>query len=151
MVQIDSAVAKLRLFLAELNNKENHLDAQLRQFRQQINRAPQQAISSRLPLEASLNVMSEVQERLDRTEMERRHLLMIKERANRELEALQLTRQVEDAKNALAKLQSLPSKESETISKIQALEQFINDYSQRAAKAITDIAQRRAAEQEAGS
>ena len=150
MVQIDSAMAKLRLFLAELKNKENHLDAQLRQFRQQINRAPQQAIYSRLPLEASLNVMSEVQERLDRIEMERRHLLMIKERANRELEALQLTRQVEDAKDALAKLQSLPSKESETISKIQALEQFINDYSQRAAKAITDIAQRRASEQEPG-
>ena len=116
MVQIDSAMAKLRLFLAELKNKENHLDAQLRQFRQQINRAPQQAIYSRLPLEASLNVMSEVQERLDRIEMERKHLLMIKERANRELEALQLTRQVEDAKDALAKLQSLPSKESETIS-----------------------------------
>ena len=150
MVQIDSAMAKLRLFLAELKNKENHLDAQLRQFRQQINRAPQQAIYSRLPLEASLNVMSEVQERLDRTEMERKHLLMIKERANRELEALQLTRQVEDAKDALAKLQSLQSKDSETISKIQALEQFINNYSQRAAKAITDIAQRRAAEQESG-
>ena len=106
MVQIDSAVAKLRLFLAELKNKEDHLDAQLRQFRQQINRAPQQAIYSRLPLEASLNVMSEVQERLDRIKMERKHLLMIKERANRELEALQLTRQVEDAKDALAKLQS---------------------------------------------
>ena len=150
MVQIDSAMAKLRLFLAELKNKENHLDAQLRQFRQQINRAPQQAIYSRLPLEASLNVMSEVQERLDRTEMERKHLLMIKERANRELEALQLTRQVEDAKDALAKLQSLQSNDGETISKIQALEQFINDYSQRAAKAITDIAQRRAAEQEPG-
>lgn len=150
MVQIDSAMAKLRLFLAELKNKENHLDAQLRQFRQQINRAPQQAIYSRLPLEASLNVMSEVQERLDRTEMERKHLLMIKERANRELEALQLTRQVEDAKDALAKLQSLRSKDGETTSKIQALEQFINDYSQRAAKAITDIAQRRAAEQEPG-
>lgn len=150
MVQIDSAMAKLRLFLAELKNKENHLDAQLRQFRQQINRAPQQAIYSRLPLEASLNVMSEVQERLDRIEMERKHLLMIKERANRELEALQLTRQVEDAKDTLAKLQSLQSKESETISKIHALEQFINDYSQRAAKAITDIAQRRASEQEPG-
>ena len=150
MVQIDSAVAKLRLFLAELKNKENHLDAQLRQFRQQINRAPQQAIYSRLPLEASLNVMSEVQERLDRIEMERKHLLMIKERANRELEALQLTRQVEDAKNALAKLQSLRSKDGETTSKIHALEQFINDYSQRAAKAITDIAQRRASEQGSG-
>ena len=150
MGQIDSAVAKLRLFLAELNNKEIHLDAQLRQFRQQMNRAPQQAIYVRLPLEASLNVMSEVQERLDRIEMERKHLLMIKERANRELEALQLTRQVEDAKDTLAKLQSLRSNEGETISKIQALEQFINDYSQRAAKAITDLAQQRASEQESG-
>ena len=37
---------------------------------------------------------------------------------------------------------------SETISKINALEQFINEYSQRAAKAITDLAQRRASEQE---
>ena len=80
--------------------------------------------------------------------MERKHLLMIKERANRELEALQLTRQVEDAKDTLAKLQSLRSKEGETVSKIQSLEQFINDYSQRAAKAITDLAQRRASEQE---
>ncbi len=148
MGQIDSAVAKLRLFLAELNNKENHLDAQLRQFRQQMNRAPQQALYAHLPLEASLNVMSEVQERLDRIETERKHLLMIKERANRELEALQLTRRVEDAKDTLAKLQSLRPKESETISKIEALEQFINDYSQRAGKAITDLAQRRASEQE---
>ena len=151
MVQIESAVAQLRLFLAELNNKEKHLDAQLRQFRQQMNRAPQQAIYSRLPLEASLNVMNEVQERLDRIETERKHLLMIKERASRELEALQLTRQVEDAKDALAKLQSLRSKESETASKIQALEQFINDYSRRAAKAITDLAQRRDSEQKPGS
>ncbi len=148
MVQIESAVAKLRLFLAELNNKEKHLDAQLRQFRQQMNRAPQQAIYTRLPLETSLNVMSEVQERLDRTEIELKHLLMIKERATRELEALQLTRQVEDAKDTLAELQSLRSTEGETISKIQSLEQFINDYSQRAAKAITDLAQRRASEQE---
>ena len=150
MVQIDSAVAKLRLFLAELKNKENHLDAQLRQFRQQMNRAPQQAIYSRLPLEASLNVMNEVQERLDRTETERKHLLMIKERASRELEALQLTRQVEDAKDTLARLQASRCKEGETASKIEALEQFINEYSQRAAKAITDLAQRRASEQESG-
>ena len=154
MAELDNAIARLRMFLAEVAAKEKQLDAMARQFRQQLSRAPQQALYAHMPLEASLGVMGEIEERLAGIDVKRKHLNSIKRRAQVELEALQVTQQVEEAKQTLAGLQARAEGASqpgqEMLAEIYALERFINEYSQRAGRTITDIARERASQTGSG-
>jgi len=154
LAELDNAIARLRMFLAEVAAKEKQLDAMARQFRQQLSRASQRALYAHMPLEASLSVMGEIEERLAGAEVERKHLNAIKRRAQVELEAVQVTKRVEEAKQTLADLQAraqgASQQDQETLAEIHALEQFINEYSQRAGRAITDIARERASQTGSG-
>ena len=141
MVQITQATARLRLFLAEIKNREDQLDGMVRQFRNQLSRLPRQAIYGRTTLDLSLAAMAEIQERLDHTQTTREHLLAIKRRAVDELSALEVTQQVEEAKAALQKLRakagSTGEVDAEVAAEIRRLQEFIAESSKRAERAIT--------------
>ena len=141
MVQIRQETARLRLLLAEIIGREEQLDGLVRQFRTQLNRLPRQAIYSRTTLDAAMAAMSEIQERLDHTLMTRQHLEAIKQRASSEFTALELTQQVEQAKDALAELKSKygsePTPEEDASAEMRRLEEFIAEYSKKAERAIT--------------
>ena len=142
MPEMQKAISRLRFLLAVINGKEEELATLARQFQRQLERAPNHSIHGGQPLEATLGVMAEIQERLDSVEKTRRHLTAIKLRAEDELQALDLTNKVEQAKTELAALKtrqvSMEMSEEESLKRIVELEQFIQEASIRAGQAITE-------------
>ena len=141
MVQLRQATASLRLLLAEIRSREEQLDGMIRQFRTQLGRIPRQAIYGGTTLDIALSAMAEIQERLDHSQLARQHLLAIKQKAADELAALELTQQVEEAKDTLkdlkARAASAAQIEEGVAAEIRRLEGFIAEYSKRAERAIT--------------
>ncbi len=135
--QLEKAMANLRIGLAEMENKEAQLDAQISQFRQQLRRVPRQAIYGQASLDASLAAMGEIEERLEDAEAVRRRLLQIKASAAQELEALVVLKQVDEARSKLAELKGSRANDEGTLSDIRRLEEFIAVQGKRAEQAIT--------------
>ena len=135
--QLEKAMANLRIGLAEMQNKEEQLDAQISQFKQQLRRVPRQAMYGQASLDASLAAMGEIEERLANAEAVRRRLLQIKASATQELEALVVLKQVDEAKTKLSALKRSRSTDEETLAEIRQLEEFVAVQGARAGQAIT--------------
>ena len=133
MPEMQKTITKLRFLLATIKGKEEELDVLIRQFQRQMGRAPNAAIHGGSALDATLGAMDEIQERLDAVTRSREHLEAVRDRAQDELRALELTDKVEQAKGELAVLKS-GGGEGE---KIQELERFIQQASLRAGQTIT--------------
>ena len=141
MPEMQKAISELRFLLASLKGKQEELDGLIRQFKRQLDRAPNYAIQVENSLEATLTIMEEIQERLDGVEATRRHLSSITDRARSELQALEITNKIEQAKTELASLRGrnrsggrVPNAEAE---KIEELERFVQEASIQAAQNIT--------------
>ena len=130
-------MANLRIGLAEMEHKEAQLDAQISQFKQQLRRVPRQAMYGQASLDTALAAMGEIEERLANSEAVRRRLLQIKASASRELEALVVLKQVDEAKTKLAELKRSRSTGQGTDAEIRQLEEFIAVQGKRAEQAIT--------------
>lgn len=140
MTQMSQAVANLKLNLAETRAREDQLDAMIRQFETQLARIPRQTMYGGTPLDLALSAMEEVEERLLHAQTTRRHLRSIKERAQAELEALELVQRVEEARANLAQLRSQGSGDTldeDTQAQILQLGEYIAQYSKQAERAIT--------------
>ena len=135
--QLETAMANLRIGLAEMENKEAQLDAQISQFRQQLRRVPRQAIYGQASLDTSLAAMGEIEERLADAEGVRRRLLQIKASASQELEALIVLKQVDEARTKLAGLRRSDATDDATLAEIRQLEEFLAVQGRRAEQAIT--------------
>ena len=139
MQEMSKTIARLRLLLASIKGKEEELSSTRRQFQRQLEGAPNFAIQGN-PLDATLSIMSEIQERLDDADVMREHIEAIRARAEAELEALELTNKIEQAKSDLATLKAREDSgdagEPER-QEIQELERFIKEASLRAGQAIT--------------
>lgn len=139
--EMQNAISSIKLVLAEAAREEAGLESMRRQFERQLQRATSTPVYGRTSLGASLNVMSEVQERLTKVEMMLHHLRMIKEKAASELEALVLTSKVEEAKEELAalerKLHDGEAEDESACQEIERLKAFITESSIRAGEAIT--------------
>ena len=136
--EMQKAITGLRLLLAMIRGKEEELEDLAQQFKRQLDRAPRHAIHGGNPIEATLSIMGEIQERLDGVVKTRQHLAMVKRQAEDELQALNLTGRIEEAKTELALLRANPeSRTSAESERIAELERFIQEASIRAAEAIT--------------
>ena len=135
--QLEKAMANLRIGLAEMQHKEEQLDAQISQFKQQLRRVPRQAMYGQASLEASLAAMGEIEERLADAEGLRRRLLQIKASTTQELEALIVLKQVDEAKNKLAALKRSRATDEGTLAEIRQLEEFLAVQGRKAEQAIT--------------
>ena len=78
-------MAALRLYLAEIQNKESQLDAVINQFRTQLRRLPRQVLYGKTGLDPSLSAMGEIEERLDDAMDNHRRVLEIKKSSLEEL------------------------------------------------------------------
>ena len=144
--QLQQAMATLRIGLAEIQNKETQLDTMISQFRTQLRRLPRQVVYGSTSLDASLAAMGEIEERLADAQVTRRRLLAIKKTATEELTALELVKQVDEARRSLSDLRNAARGSAEddaTIGDIRRLERFIAEYSKRAEQAITTDYQER--------
>jgi hypothetical protein len=144
--KIDITIARLRLLLADITAKEQQYTGARQQFREQLRRAVEFSIYGDGSLESSLGSMAEIQQRITAAEGALRDLGLIRARAERELESLQLTKRIEAAK---AELQELVARQREleqagTLgtdgeelgAKIRELRQQINEASEQAARTL---------------
>jgi hypothetical protein len=102
--QIDVTIAKLRLLLADVSAKEQQYTSVRQQFRDQLRRAIDYSIYGDGSLDGTLGLMAEIQQRIASAEGTLRDLSLIRARAERELESLQLTKRIEAAKTELRHL-----------------------------------------------
>ena len=136
--QLEQAMANLRLSLAEIRAKEDHLDALINQFQTQLRRLPRQVVYGQASLDLSLAAMGEIEERLDDAVVTRRRLLAIKDTATQELEALQLLKRVDEARSKVAGLKNSATPGEGIETEIRQLEAFIAANSRQAEQAITE-------------
>ncbi|HZR97820.1 MAG TPA: hypothetical protein VFE37_03880 [Chloroflexota bacterium] len=163
MQKIEVMIARLRLILADTTAKEQQLATLRRQLREQSERLVTYSLYGDAELDRCLALMADVEQRLTQAETSSRHLQRIRERAQRELDSLLLTKGVEEAKARLAALQDqkaqieqalldvaapgaarvdlasaakLQAAESALDEEIRRLQHDINEASERAARSI---------------
>ena len=146
MQKIDVTIARLRLLLADVAAKEEQYGAMQRQFRDRLRKAIEYSVYGDAPLDGTLGVMNEVQQRIAQADATLRDLKLVRAKAEKELESLQLTKRIEAAKK---ELQDLLARQSELEhdgalgqagqylgEQIHRLRQQINEASEQAAKTI---------------
>jgi len=144
--KIDVTIAKLRLLLADVSAKEQQYTGVRQQFRDQLRRAIEYSIYGDGSLDGTLGLMDEIQQRIVSAEGTLRDLGLVRARAERELESLQLTKRIEAAK---AELRQLMARQSELEQggasqptdepireQIRMLRQQINEASEQAARTL---------------
>jgi hypothetical protein len=144
--KIDVTIAKLRMLLADASAKEQQYTAVRQQFRDQLRRAVEYSVYGDASLDGTLSLMGEIQQRIADAEATLRDLGLVRARAERELESLQLTKRIEAAKEELKKLQERQASldggamvepdDAELGQKIRELRQQINEASEQAARTL---------------
>jgi hypothetical protein len=147
MVQkIDVTIARLRLLLADVTAKEAQYTGVRQQFRDQLRRAVEFSVYGDTSLDGTLGLMAEIQQRITAAEGTLRDLGLVRARAERELESLQLTKRIEAAKTELRELMTRQheleqagrlGQDGDAIgAQIRALRQQINEASEQAARTL---------------
>jgi hypothetical protein len=143
--KIDLTIARLRLLLADVSARDNALEDQRRTFREQHNKLVTFSMYGDSSLDSVLAMLADVQERQAHIEATSQLLASIRKRTEIELESLQLTKGIEEAKVLLQQLQAKqagPFDAADALSpeEIQAeitrLRALINEASERAAQNI---------------
>jgi len=146
--KIDITIARLRLLLAEVSARERTLEDQRRVFREQQNKLITFSMYGDSSLDSVLAMLGDVHERSSAVEATAQSLAAIRKRAEYELESLQLTKGIEQARLLLQDLQARQSAAADALSpaEIQAeitrLRALINEASERAAQNIERAARR---------
>jgi hypothetical protein len=143
--KIDLTIARLRLLLADITAREAALEEQRRTCREQHNKLITFSMYGDSSLDSVLAMLGDVQERLSHIEATSRALAAIRKRAENELESLQLTKGIEEAKVLLRELQARQAapidagdalSPAEIEAEIARLRTLINEASERAAQNI---------------
>jgi hypothetical protein len=143
--KIDLTIARFRLLLADISARAVALENQRRTFRDQHNKLVTFSMYGDSTLDSVLAMMADVQERLAHLDATAHSLAAIRKRTEIELESLQLTKGIEEAKVLLQELQAKqagPFDAADTLTpaeiqaEIKRLQQLINEASERAAQNI---------------
>jgi hypothetical protein len=143
--KIDLTIARLRLLLADVTAREAALEQQRRTCRDQHNKLINFSMYGDSSLDSVLSMLADVQERLAHVEATARSLAAIRARAKTEVESLQLTKSIEEAKVRLHQLQARQAgtlevsdglTPAEIHAEIISLQNMINEASDRAAQTL---------------
>ena len=149
--KIDVTIARLRLLLADVTARETTLQSQRQTFVDQREKLVTFSLYGDSNLDNVLAMLGDVEERLAHVEATSRSLQAIRRRAEAELESLQLTKGIEEAKALVMQLrakQAEPLGEGEALrteeiqAEIARLQALINEASERAMKSIEQAARR---------
>src|SRR5260221_3927549 len=143
--KIDLTMARLRLLLADVTARGAALQEQRRSCTEQHTNLVTCSVYGDSSLDSVLAMLGDVQERLSHIEATSRALAAIRQRAENELESLQLTKGIEEAKILLNELQlrqaaAIDATDALSPAEIQAeiarLRSLINEASERPARNI---------------
>jgi chromosome segregation ATPase len=118
MQEIDKRIGLLRLLLADVDGRIQQQQEISGQYRVQIARIVDAVVRQAGDVGQALTAMAEVEERLAQIESTGRHLVQVRQRAARELEALLLTKRVAEAQ---AQLEELEGRRQELATQLAAL------------------------------
>src|SRR6202171_3236597 len=143
--KLDVTIARLRLLLADVTARGAAHEEQRRNCREPHKRLVTFSLYGDSSLDSVLAMLADVQERLAHLEARSRSLAPIRKRAENELESLQLTKGIEEAKVLLHELQArqaaaMDAADALSPAEIQAeiarLRSLINEAAERAAQTI---------------
>lgn len=139
MAEIDRMLGQLRLLIAELAAHEEQQKSLRVYARQQLQRLQVQLSRRQVDIESGLALWEEIEGRIEKVERTLQRLAILRQRAQDELDALELTKQVSQAQAELAQLTETPPEEgsaAERQAEIERLKQIILEASQQAADRI---------------
>src|SRR5439155_5816929 len=128
--QLDLSIARLRLFLVEIESRAGQVHTLQRQLRDQLERVIGFALYKEPTLDRTLNLMADVEQRAEATEQLAQRLGRLETRVRAELESLQLTRDVQNAKSELAHLEA---------QRAQLTGQELNELGEAAGPSMADV------------
>jgi hypothetical protein len=144
--KIDLTIARLRLLLADISAREAALDDHRRTCSEQRNKLVTFSIYGDSTLDSVLAMLADVEERSMHIDATGRSLAVVRKRAEVELESLQLTKGIEEAKVLLHELQAKQASDeigaadalsaAEIQAEIARLQTLITEASERAARSI---------------
>ena len=137
--KIDLTIARLRLLLADVTAREAALEEQRRTCREQHNKLINFSLYGDTTLDSVLTMLEDVAERAAAIDARSKSLAAIRKRAETELESLQLTKGIEEAKVLLGELQARQAGAVDPAAlqgEIARLKTLINEASERAAQTI---------------
>jgi hypothetical protein len=137
MRKLDETIAQLKLALAAIETKEQTLLQAERQASGQYKRIINFTLYEGGDLERALAMMDEVGQRTQYASTALEHLRMIKQRAQEDLRAMQLTKTIEDAKAELSELQAKQAQGEPLEQAIAELEARISEASALAGRLIS--------------
>lgn len=106
MQEMNRRIAMLRLLMVEIGDRERQAQQIAEQLRTQLPRIVDFAVRHNTSVSSALSSLADVEVRLREQEEALRHLGMLRERAQSELDALLVTRGVTDAHARLAELEA---------------------------------------------
>ncbi len=137
MRKLDETIANLKLALATIESKEQALLQAERQASAQYKRIVNYTLYEGGDLERALNMMDEIGQRTQYARSSLQHLKLIKQRAQDDLRAMQLTKTIEDAKAELSQLQAKQAQGEALEDAIAELEGRISEASALAGRLIS--------------
>ena len=101
MHKLDLNIARLKLLLAEVGAKREALAATRLQYQEQINRLVSFTVHEDAGVERTLAMMMDIDGRLQEVARQERYLELLRAKAQRELDSLQLTKLIEETRAQL--------------------------------------------------
>lgn len=98
MRKIDATLARIRLLLSEVDQREAQTRAMREQFAAQRARVLQASLYGEVDLATILGMLDDIDRKLDDLQRGANQLELVRQRAEQEYRSLSLTRQAEDAK-----------------------------------------------------
>lgn len=151
MHKLDLNIARLKLLLAEVGAKREMLAATRHQYQEQINRLVSFTVHEEAAVDRTLAMMLEVDSKLQEAARQERYLELVRAKAQRELDSLQLTKLIEETRAQLNLLRQrqheVPASPTDSggaadpawlAGEIRRLEEVITVASGAAAKSISD-------------
>lgn len=138
MGQIEQMMGRLRILLEEVSQRKQAVESLRVQFQRQMDKVTSIGSYGQVELDQLLILMADLESKLDQTERSLRHLSLIENRASAELESLELTKLVEDARAELATLESQPSLDAGQQERVKALHRIISEVSEAAGRQIAE-------------
>ncbi len=138
MGQIEQMMGNLRLLLSEVAQRKQRAENLRTQFQRQMDKVTGVGSYGQVELQQLLNLMADLESKLAGVDRSLRHLSLIEKKAKAELESLELTKMVGDARVELASLEGQASLDADKQERVRALHLIISDASEAAGRRIVE-------------
>lgn len=136
MGQLEQVTARIRLLLGEVAQRKQQAEGLRRQFQRQLQTVTGLGSYGQVELDQLLGLIADLESKLTSVDLTLRHLSLIEEKATAELESLELTKMVEDARVELRTLESHESLDPHQEDRVRTLRRIISDASEAAGRRI---------------